>query len=109
MSSKTAAYIATEEEFDALITGESLVVVDFTATWCGPCKMVGPRMDELAQAYDGRLQVFKVDLDAHANLAKRFGIRSIPSVTLFKGGKTLTTLVGAKPYEEYAQAVDQYL
>lgn len=47
--------------------------------------MVGPRMDELAQAYDGRLQVFKVDLDAHANLAKRFGIRSIPSVTLFKG------------------------
>ncbi|MBU6229758.1 MAG: thioredoxin [Cyanobacteria bacterium REEB459] len=105
----TAAYIETDDEFDSLIASPSLVVVDFTATWCGPCKMVGPLMDQLAAAYGDRLQVFKVDLDAHSALAKRLGIRSIPAVMLFKQGEVLTTLVGVKPYEAFTEAVDQHL
>ena len=105
----TATYIQSETEFDSLIASESLVVVDFTAQWCGPCKLVAPLMDRLANDYSDRLQVFKLDLDANKGLAKRLGIRSIPAVMMFRKGKLLETLVGVKPYESFTKAVDQYL
>ena len=105
----TATYIQSETEFDSLIASEGLVVVDFTAQWCGPCKLVAPRMDRLASDYADRLQVFKLDLDANKGLAKRFGIRSIPAVMMFRKGELLETLVGVKNYEEYTKTVDQYL
>lgn len=105
----TATYIQSETEFDSLIASEGLVVVDFTAQWCGPCKLVAPRMDRLASDYADRLQVFKLDLDANKGLAKRFGIRSIPAVMMFRKGELLETLVGVKEYEEYTKTVDQYL
>ena len=105
----TATYIQSETEFDSLIASEGLVVVDFTAQWCGPCKLVAPRMDRLASDYADRLQVFKLDLDANKGLAKRLGIRSIPAVMMFRKGELLETLVGVKNYEEYTKTVDQYL
>ena len=105
----TATYIQSETEFDSLIASEGLVVVDFTAQWCGPCKLVAPRMDRLASDYADRLQVFKLDLDANNGLAKRLGIRSIPAVMMFRKGELLETLVGVKEYEEYTKTVDQYL
>lgn len=105
----TATYIQSETEFDSLIASEGLVVVDFTAQWCGPCKLVAPLMDRLADDYGDRLQVFKLDLDANRAVAKRLGIRSIPAVMLFRKGEALQTLVGAKKYEEFTEAVDQYL
>jgi|694.fasta_scaffold00558_42 thioredoxin 1 len=105
----TATYIQSETEFDSLIASEGLVVVDFTAQWCGPCKLVAPRMDRLASDYADRLQVFKLDLDANKGLAKRLGIRSIPAVMMFRKGELLETLVGVKEYEEYTKTVDQYL
>ncbi len=105
----TAAYIESETEFDQLIASESLVVVDFTATWCGPCKVVGPLMDKLAAEYGNRIQVFKLDLDAHKAVAQRLNIRSIPAVMLFKQGKILETLVGVKPYDAFTEAVNNCL
>jgi thioredoxin 1 len=71
-----AAYIQSEAEFDELLSAESLLVVDCTATWCGPCKLIAPLIDQLADEFAGRAKVLKLDLDAHKDVAKRYGIRS---------------------------------
>jgi thioredoxin 1 len=105
----TATFIQDEAEFDGLLSGESLLVVDCTASWCGPCKLVAPMMDQLAEGYGDRIRVFKLDLDSNKEVAKRFGIRSIPAVMFFKQGELLETLIGVKPYEEFSGAVDRYL
>lgn len=98
-----------DSEFDQLIQDESIVVVDFTATWCGPCKKVSPMMDQLAADYDGRAKVVKVDVDQNKSVAKQFGIRSIPAVLVFKSGELAETLVGMNPYEKFTAALDQHL
>ncbi|NMF82716.1 thioredoxin [Nodosilinea sp. P-1105] len=104
-----AAYIQNETEFDALLSSESLFVVDCTATWCGPCKLVAPLIDQLADDYSDRVKVLKLDLDANQSVAKRYGIRSIPAVIIFAQGEVVDTLVGAKKYEEYSAALEQHL
>jgi thioredoxin 1 len=105
----TATFIQNETEFDSLLKSESLLVVDCTATWCGPCKLVAPLIDRLADDYRDRAKVFKLDLDSNKPVAKRFGIRSIPAVMVFKQGKLIETLVGVKPYEEFTAAVERQL
>jgi thioredoxin 1 len=105
----TATFIENEAAFDDLINSEAVLVVDCTATWCGPCKMVAPLMDQLAEAYSEKAKVCKLDLDSNQAVAKRFGIRSIPAVMYFKDGELMETLVGVKPYEEFSNAVDKYL
>lgn len=104
-----AAYIQNETEFDALLSSEALFVVDCTATWCGPCKLVAPLIDQLADEYGDRAKVFKLDLDANQPVAKRYGIRSIPAVIFFANGEVAETLVGAKKYEDYSAALEQHL
>lgn len=104
-----AAYIQNEAEFDALLGAESLFVVDCTATWCGPCKLIAPLIDQLADEYGDRAKVFKLDLDANKDLAKRYGVRSIPAVMFFTQGNMAETLVGAKKYEEYSTTLNKYL
>ena len=101
----TTTFIQDETEFDTLLASEPLLVVDFTAPWCGPCKVVGPLMDQLAGEYSDRAKVFKLDLDNNQSLAKRFGIRSIPAVMYFKQGELVKTIVGVKPYEEFSDAL----
>ncbi|MFM7476371.1 MAG: thioredoxin, partial [Microcystis aeruginosa] len=98
-----------ETEFDSLLKSESVLVVDCTATWCGPCKLVAPLIDRLADDYRDRAKVFKLDLDSNKPVAKRFGIRSIPAVMVFKQGELIETLVGVKPYEEFTAAVERQL
>lgn len=105
----TATFIQDETEFDSLLKSESLLVVDCTATWCGPCKLVAPLIDRLADDYRDRAKVFKIDLDSNKLVAKRFGIRSIPAVMVFKQGELIETLVGVKPYEEFTEAVERQL
>jgi len=73
----TATFIQDETEFDSLLKSESVLVVDCTATWCGPCKLVAPLIDRLADDYRDRAKVFKLDLDSNKPVAKRFGIKSI--------------------------------
>uniref|UniRef100_A0ACD5GRS9 Thioredoxin family protein n=1 Tax=Desertifilum tharense IPPAS B-1220 TaxID=1781255 RepID=A0ACD5GRS9_9CYAN len=104
----SATYIQDEAEFDTLLENESLLVVDCTASWCVPCRLVGPLIDRLAEDYRDRAKVFKLDLDANKAVAKRFGIRSIPAVMIFKQGELAETVIGAKPYEEFSGALDKY-
>jgi thioredoxin 1 len=105
----TATFIQDEAELNTLLTDASLLVVDCTASWCGPCKLVAPMMDQLAEGYGDRLRVFKLDLDNNKEVAKRFAIRSIPAVMFFKDGELMETLIGVKPYEEFSDAVDRHL
>jgi len=104
-----AAYIQDEAEFDTLLTAEPLVVIDCTASWCGPCRLIAPLIDKLAEDYGDRAKVLKLDIDANKPIAKRFGIRSIPAVMIFKQGELAETLIGAKPYEEFTAALTKYL
>lgn len=105
----TTAFIQDEAELDSLLATEPMLVVDCTATWCGPCKLVAPLMDRLAEEYDDRAKVLKLDLDVNKPVAKRFGIRSIPAVLYFKQGDLVETIVGVKSYEEFSSAVQRLL
>lgn len=97
-----------EDSFNAAIaTGVTLV--DFWASWCGPCRMVAPVIDRLAEDFSGRATVGKVDVDEQTALANRFGIQSIPTVMVFRDGHPLRTLVGAQEYAEYAAALEAAL
>jgi thioredoxin 1 len=86
-----------------------LVVVDFWAAWCGPCRMIGPALDDLAKEYAGKVKVAKVDVDANQKSAIRFNVRSIPLVLFFKNGKVVDTILGAHPKREYEARVKQHL
>jgi len=105
----TVAFIQDETEFDTLLETEALVVVDCTASWCGPCKLVAPLMDQLQEEYGDRAKIYKLDLDENKFAAKRFGVRSIPAVMYFKQGELMETLVGVKPYEEFSNTLMSYL
>ena len=76
---------------------DGLVVVDFWATWCGPCRMIAPVLDQLAKDFDGKVKIAKVDVDANQKSAMRFNVRSIPMLLFFKGGKVVDQIVGAQP------------
>lgn len=88
---------------------KGLVLVDFWATWCGPCRMVAPVMEQIAAEYDGKVKVAKVDVDANQKLSVRFNVRSIPSILFFKDGAHVDTLVGAYPKPAFEQKIQQHL
>ena len=88
----------TDETFEEMVGGAELAIVDFWAEWCGPCRIVGPIVDELAGEYaDKGVVVAKLDVDQSPAVANRFGIRSIPSILFFKGGEHVDTVIGAVP------------
>ena len=82
---------------DEIVKAELPAMVDFWAEWCGPCKMVGPTVEALAKEYEGKIKIAKMDVDENRQTPARFGIRSIPTLILFKEGKVAQTLVGALP------------
>lgn len=104
-----AEYVKDEAELDTLLKDESVLVVDCTASWCGPCKLVSPLMDQLAEEYEGKAKVLKLDLDSNKAVAKRFGIKSIPAVMLFKNGELVDTMIGVKPYSTFSEALASHL
>jgi thioredoxin 1 len=104
-----ATFIQDEAEFNSLLASEPLIVVDCTATWCGPCKLISPLIDQLANEYNDRAKVYKLDIDSNKPIAKRFGLKSIPAVMFFKNGELAETLVGVQTYEMFTSTTERFL
>ena len=88
--------VISSENFESLKNGDKPLVVDFWATWCGPCRMSGPIIEKLASKYEGKLVVGKCDVEDNEDLAAEFGIRNIPTILFFKGGQIVDKIVGAQ-------------
>ena len=95
-------------ETDVLSSGEP-VLVDFWAEWCGPCKMIAPILDEVADEYQGKLKVVKLDIDANPDMPRRYGVRGIPTLMMYKNGEVEATKVGAVSKSQLAAFIDSNL
>ena len=101
-----SVYHFNQEGFDKAVGGDLPVLVDFWATWCGPCKMLAPTVEKLAEKYEGKLLVGKVDVDEEPDLARRFGVMSIPTVVLLKNGEEVDRIVGFLPQTSFEKMID---
>lgn len=99
----------THDNFNEIVKSDKPVLVDFWASWCGPCRMVSPIIDRIAEEYAGKINVGKVNVDNEGALAAEFAIVSIPTVILFKNGKEVQKLVGVRSEDDYADMIDAVL
>lgn len=109
MSAVTKADFVDTAKLKELLANEKLVVVDYTASWCGPCKVLAPSIDRLAGEYQEKATVVKLDIGKEPDGAKEYGIRSIPAVLVFESGEIVERIVGKQPYETYSDMLDAKL
>lgn len=101
------AKVITASNFDEVVLqSKQPVMVDFWAQWCGPCKIIGPIIEEIHGEYEGKVAVGKVDVDQQQELASRFGIRNIPTILFFKNGQMVDKITGAAPKREFTKRLD---
>jgi thioredoxin 1 len=106
----SAALSVTDSTFkQEVLESDVPVLVDFWAPWCGPCRMVAPVVDEIADQYVGQVKVVKVNTDENPSIASQYGIRSIPTLMIFKGGQRVDMVVGAVPKSTLAQTLEKHL
>ncbi len=106
----SSAIAVTDASFEQdVLKSEVPVLVDFWAPWCGPCRMVAPVVEEIAGIYEGRIKVFKLNTDENPTVAGQYGIRSIPTLMIFKDGQKVDTVVGAVPKTTLSTTIDKYL
>ncbi len=102
--------VITDDTFeDVVLKADLPTVVDFWAVWCGPCKMIAPVLEEIADEYDGRLQVTKLDVDHNSQSAMQFGVMSIPTLILFKNGEAVERIVGYMPKTKLVSKIEPHL
>ncbi len=100
----------TKADFEKVVMeGSGVVLVDFWASWCGPCRMVGPIIDQLAEEYEGKVTVGKVNVDEEGSLASEFAVVSIPTIIIFKDGKQVEKLVGVRSFDDFCDVLDRYV
>jgi thioredoxin 1 len=100
----------TDADFDTFLTGSKVpVLVDFTADWCGPCKVVGPIVEKIAKKYDGKLNVAAVNVDEAEKVTDRYGIQAVPTLLVFQGEEVVAQLVGALPQAEIEDELKKFL
>ena len=109
MTTQTILHLGTEDFREAVLESDKPVLVDFWADWCQPCHMLAPTIEQIAESYGDRITVAKVDIDAAKALATRYAVNSIPTVLLFKDGDVAGRLVGVRPQQDYATALDALL
>ena len=90
-----------------VLENKGIAVVDFWAPWCGPCRTVGPVIDELAKELEGKVKIGKINVDENSQIANQYGVMSIPSILFFKNGQPVKTMVGAQSKETYRQEIEQ--
>jgi thioredoxin 1 len=105
--SEHVAHVTDDQFEDHVLKSEGPVLVDFWAEWCGPCKMIGPIVDELASSYDGKVKVVKVNIDQNPQTPRQYAVRGIPTLMMFKDGKVHSTQVGAVGKAQLTQFVDK--
>ncbi len=98
-----------KEEFQQMLKEEGILIVDFFATWCGPCKMLSPVMEQIAEEYGDKLKVVKIDIDKNSELSEEYEVQSVPTVFIIKNGEIVSRETGFNPFNKYSQLIDKCL
>ena len=109
MAENKLVHLTTENFDEQVLKADGPVLVDFWATWCGPCRMIGPLIEQLAQEYEGKAKICKLNVDENEDISRRYQVMSIPTICVFVNGEIVEKKVGAGPKQLYADMLDKHL